>query len=188
MRTNELKEKLATVMNKHLEDFNRLKDADYRNTLSGLSAGQTAPAWYKFSPIYQDKYSEICENHRAEANSLIEDALHRIRAKKTEAPTQDATNYLLLLEKKPAISENDITTALEAYGDNYSAYCTIKGIAQAHEILSIDDPDLDTAEDALSQDIQPGIYKIISPLSYPTAGLVAMFNTMTLSEIPDMYI
>lgn len=174
-------------MNKHLSDFEYLRDADMRATRSELQPGQTAREWYRFNK-YQDQYAEKCSKNLAEADALIEDALRRIRAKKTEAPTQDATNYLLLLEKKPAISENDITTALDAYGKNYAAYCTIKGIAEDHEILSIPDSDLDIAEDALTQDIQPGFYKIISPISYPSAGLVAMFNTMTLSEIPDMYI
>ena len=90
----------------------------------------------------------------------------------------------MLLKEKPEITESDIETALSAYGDNYSAFNAIRGIAKAHNINDIGESVLDALESGL-MDARKSLEKMINVASTPTKGVIELFKAMNVESLPD---
>lgn len=190
MTTKELKDKLVGIYRKYVDSYTKLSDQDYKAYLQTLAPGTVTPTKYRFFiDDYRDQFSELATQYRDEATAVIDEALARIRAKKTESPSTDAVNYLALLKDKPDLSEYDIDDALSAYGDNYSAYNAIRALADEHKIRTVGQSILDKLEDELRDYVQTALNKmsvIDAENGHATEGALSMFESVTLAGLPEM--
>ena len=190
MKTQELKDKLVGIYRKYVDSYTKLSDQDYKAYLQTLTPGAVTPAKYRFFiDDYRDKFAELATQYRDEATAVIDDALTRIRAKKTESPSTDAVNYLALLKEKPDLSEYDIDDALSTYGDNYSAYNAIRALADEHDIYTVGQSPLDKLEDELREYIQPALNRlsvIDAENGHATEGALSMFENVSLAGLPEL--
>lgn len=190
MTTSELKQKLITIYNNYVEAYDKISDQDYKAHLMNLGAGSITPPKYKFfSTDYRDKFAEMAIKYRDEALAIIDDALDRIRIKKTEAPTTEAVNYLAMLKDKADISEHDIEDALSTYGDNYSAYNAIRSLADSNEIRGVGISDLDVLETEIRDNIIPVFNRfgvIDAENGHATQAVVSMFEGIILGSLPEL--
>ena len=188
--TSELKKELSTTYHAYCDDYKRALDNSFSKKIKELKPGEVAP---KKSLFYQediDGFSDVVHKYRERGRELIEDALKRIREKKTDAPDSDAINFLTVFRTKKNVSEADIMDALERYGDNYSMFCALRDFAVEHNIYTITPHIYDEVETGLNY-----ILDSINKMSvndcndgHAGDGFASVFDMMIDMNIPDCFI
>ena len=190
MYTKDLRSKLSTIYRNYVEAYDKISDQDYKAYLQTLTPGAIAPPKYHFfSDEYRETFAGEAQRYRDEALAIIDDALDRIRIKKTTAPTTEAVNYLTMLKDKPDLTEGDIENALTTYGENYSAYNAIRNLADTNNIRGVDASDLDRLENELREYVLPAFSRfgvIDAENGHATEGALAMFDSLTLGNLPEI--
>ena len=188
LETSTLKQKLSELYSKYINVSQQMLDLDYKKKLSELKPGQKAPEQYRFFfPEDREALDEQLGAYREECRALLDDATANVKKLMTDAPSDDAVNYLTVMKLKSDITVNDIENALERYGDNYTAYNAIKGIAIENEIRGIDEHILDGITRGLD-DITAQVNRINAvtvEIKGASRGSASMFDMMLDMSIPD---
>lgn len=124
-------------LKKVLDDFNReykAKSEESREAyIRHLPAGQAVPPKGR---IYGDEnkaaFTKLCLEKRAQVRDIIGKEIDSLRSKMAEAPTTEAVNSVQLLKMRDNVSEEEISTLLDKYGDNNQVRSALVDIASAH--------------------------------------------------------
>ena len=188
MNTKTIKDNLKTIYGDYCKEYQRGADASYKRRLSELKAGDVAPASRGF--FYaddRDRFAERASDYREKARAVVDDAMQEVRVRKTDSPTTEAVNYINLLRNKHNVTEEEISNAVERYGDNYSCYHALRDIAEDNHVLTLDVHPLDKIteglENTLSSINQMGV--INAERGRCTDGASSVFGMSIDINIPD---
>ena len=189
--TKEIKEKLITMNNDTMTTANRLLDESYNRALAMLQPGEPAPFKKILDQEAKDQYQIFLEKSKAEAHTIIDEALEALYKEKAAAPSQEAVNYISMLALRDGmntLTKEDITSAVTLYGDNYTAFKTIKDLAKKNKIYldgnHVIDEVMEELETQNKEFAQRGVF---NAEIYANKAYIAMIN-MTIETIPDIAI
>lgn len=77
-------------------------------------------------------FAGTCEQLRTKAREILDTQLQKIKTEAIESPADDAVNAIKLLSMRKNITEGEVDSLLQRYGDNVQAYKTIVDIAEDH--------------------------------------------------------
>ncbi len=122
--------KLKELLGEYKENW----DAECRISrdayIKTLGAGSPVPAeGMIYGEESKARFDEKCRELSGKADVLLNEELTKLKDKKGEAPSTDATNTLMLASTRSELTEEDISDLIHSYGDNYQAYRTIQDIA-----------------------------------------------------------
>lgn len=121
---------LKKIISDFGETYTRTCEASWKEYVSGMEPGQPAPPKGK---IYGDKnrkqFAKDCNEYKSKALAIITGELDKLNAVATAAPNTDAVNAISLFNMRKNVSQEDVETLLDTYGDNIQAFKTIMDIS-----------------------------------------------------------
>ena len=137
MDIKKLKEDLKGIYSEYNKIFEEGKTRNYKEICDNLKPYETKPDpkdIKTFKGSAREYLAKDLEGLREKALNITDTALKEINAAKTEAPSQEAVNYISLLGARRNLTALDIDNAMEKYGGNYSCFKAIEDIAQAKHL------------------------------------------------------
>lgn len=187
INTQKTKDELRKIFSDYAKDYQIRADASYKHRLTELKHGEIAPARTGF--FYSEDraaFDTKAHEYRDKALEVIETLSNEIRARKTDAPSTDAINYVSLLRSKKGITEQDINDALDRYGSNYSVYNAIRDLASDNRIY-IQTHVLDNISEGIDNTVH-SINKMSASEAergHATDGTSSVFNMTLEMNIPN---
>lgn len=189
MDIKKLKEDLKGIYSEYNQIFELRKKQNYQEICDGLNPYEIKPDPKNIKNFKGDTKEYLTKDLaklREKALTITESALKEINAAKTEAPTQEAVNYISLLGSRRNLTEADINNAFEQYGGNYACFKALEDIANDRRLPVNYSNNAEAIETAV-QTAQHSFEKIGVPdceNGHASAGSIA-FQSMFIDSMPE---
>lgn len=189
MNSTEIKTNLKNILNRYNSLYKIYSEMNRKAFVESLSPGSVIPKKIPFMDPYKEDLNKEITKLQYESTRFLENAQEAISKAKTKAPDQNALNYIQMLSLNKDLNENDIITALDAYGHNYACYKAIKSLANDQNIrfLDLKDHELDIISDQLdSAKNSVNRFSVYQCENDPPTDGATTFQTMVLdAQISD---
>lgn len=129
-----INERLKSEFRRYCDEYSRLSEAAKNDYLKSMKPGERVPATVALSGEYADRFQNTINSIKENVDSLLKPIEDKLEASITEAPSQDATNTIMLLSARKNIDQAEIDRLVNKYGDNVQSYNAIRDIASQHKI------------------------------------------------------
>lgn len=181
------KETIREIVNEYLEKTEKATAVSKDNKLKGLDPYDRVPeeeTLKLMTPAEKDSFNNEIMPLKEKGIFAVNDLLEKIETKKTEAPTTEAVNYVSMLKLKKDISDRDIESAINKYGNTYIVYEALQEIAADNNILVPDNP-YENIEESIES-----VNKVIRSMNAnnvatQSRGSINFALMMSLETLPD---
>ena len=181
-----IKQDLSKLYHEYIDIYNKYVDIAYKEELQKLKPGQRTPQknGLKTNDL-REKFDDKAYELRNKALDIIDTNIEALKAEKTAPPSVEATNYITLLKDRTDLTDRDIMEAMDAYGDNYSAFMAIKNIAKDKKIRVNTHSDVDAVLNGLDE-VKANVQRMSAFNAERSNSLAAsMFDTVLDMSLPS---
>ena len=173
MKTSET---LKEILQKSLEEYNRLADQDRDQILRSLAPGQKAPATGK---LYTDgakkAYKDYTEKAKARAFEVIDTEIAKTNKAIAAAPSTEAINTLTALSIAKSKDPRDYEAVYAEYGRTVQVAKALNALAKENGVrFLVDTPELDRLESL--QSIRSTFNSFLRDTNVPDNGRVSFIG------------
>ena len=130
---NHVKDQLKENYKAFATEYKNDLEASYRKKVASTKPGEPAPG--RELTDQEIKAFKLRVNvYRKRADAIISNVKDQIAADVTEAPSNEAVNYITLLSHREHISPYEIEFARNSYGRNFACYAALQETAEKNGI------------------------------------------------------
>lgn len=186
MTKNNANYELKVILDKYVQDYTQTAEASRNAFMQSSKGGDMIPAPGRiYGNDYKAQFEERCRGYQAKAEKILDGVIADIRAKATEAPSDEAVRVVQMLQLREDLTADEVYNLLYVYGNNAQAYKAIASVAASKGVRVIPCP-IDVELKAL-EDLKREILKTLTIYSaeggHANESFMSFFKSISIDAV-----